>query len=73
MGIKLGAIGGLTVWKEITTKFNDRAVTGSYAIEDGTVKVRTPNGQKATQLGIGLSPIWLAGHLLRELAAEGKA
>jgi hypothetical protein len=72
MGVKLGGSGGLTVWKEITTNFNGRAVTGSYAIEDGMVIVRTPQGQKATQLS-GLSQIFLAARLLRELAAEGKA
>jgi hypothetical protein len=34
--------------------------------------VRTPSGQKATQLG-ALNAIWLAARLLRELAADGKA
>jgi hypothetical protein len=36
------------------------------------VKVRTLHGEKATQLR-GTNAIWLAGRLLRELAAEGKA
>jgi len=70
MGVKLGT-GGLTVWKEITTKFDDRAISGSYAIEGGIVKVRTSHGQKNAQLG-DLSPIFVAARLLRELAPEGK-
>ena len=58
------------IWKEITTK--GRAISGAYAVEDGIVKVRTARGEKATHLG-GTNAIWVAGRLLRELAAEGKA
>jgi hypothetical protein len=61
----------LTVWREITTRFNDRAVTGSYAVENGVLTVKTPRGQKSANLG-ALSTIFLAARLLRELAAEGK-
>jgi hypothetical protein len=60
------------IWKEITTQFKGRPIRGSYAVEDGMVKVRTLHGEKATQLR-GTNAIWLAGRLLRELAAEGKA
>ena len=60
------------IWREITTVFKGRVVRGSYAVEDGTVKVRTEQGEKTTQLR-GTNAIWAAGHLLRELAAEGKA
>jgi hypothetical protein len=59
-------------WREITTVFKGRVVGGSYAVEDGTVKVRAGDGEKATQLR-GTNAIWAAGRLLRELAAEGKA
>jgi len=51
---------------------NGSVVRGSYAVEDGTVKVRTENGEKATQIS-GTNAIWAAGRLLRQLAAEGKA
>ena len=60
------------IWREITTVFKGRVVRGSYAVEDGTVKVRTADGEKATRLK-GTNAIWAAGRLLRELAAEGKA
>ena len=60
------------LWKQITTVFRGRAVTGSYAVEDATVKVRTSSGEKTAQL-VGAGAIWIAGRLLRELAAEGKA
>ena len=54
-------------WKQITTEFRGRAVSGSYAVEDGGMKVRTPDGEKTAPLvGAG------GGRLLRELAAEGK-
>jgi hypothetical protein len=60
------------IWREITTVFKGRVVCGSYAVEYGTVKVRTEHGEKATQLS-GTNAIWAAGRLLRQLAAEGKA
>jgi hypothetical protein len=60
------------LWKQITTEFRGRAVSGSYAVEDGTVKVRTPTAEKTAPL-VGTGAIWIAGRLLRELAAEGKA
>ena len=60
------------LWKQITTVFRGRTLSGSYAVEDGAVKVRTPNGEETAQL-VGPGAIWIAGRLLRELAAEGKA
>jgi hypothetical protein len=48
------------LWKQITTVFRGRAVVGSYAVEGGTVKVRTANGEKTARLG-SLNEIWLAG------------
>ena len=62
-----------TVWTQITTGFRGRAIHGSYAVEDGMVKVKTPRGERATQVEGGPNPIWVAVRLLRELAAEGKA
>jgi len=59
-------------WREITTVFEGRVVRGSYAVEDETVKVKTADGEKTTQLK-GTNAIWAAQRLLRELAAEGKA
>src|SRR5262249_22695654 len=61
-----------TDWMEITTGFNGRAIHGSYAVEDGIVKVKTPRGERATQVEGVSNPIWLAVWLLRELAKEGK-
>jgi hypothetical protein len=60
------------IWREITTVFKGRVVRGSYAVENGTVKVKTAHSEKATQLK-GTNAIWAAGRLLRELASEGKA
>ena len=62
-----------TDWIQITTGFNYRAIHGSYAVEDGMVKVKTPRGEKATQVEGISNPIWLAVSLLRELAKQGKA
>jgi hypothetical protein len=39
----------LTVWQQITAEFSGHPLSGSYAIEDGMVKVKTPHGEKATQ------------------------
>jgi hypothetical protein len=62
----------LTIWSQIITEFYGRRVYGSYVIEDGMLKVKTPRGEKGTQLG-GWKPDDLAERLLRELAAQGKA
>jgi len=61
----------LTVWQQITAEFSCHPLSGSYAIEDGMVKVKTPYGEKATQIG-SFNPEWVARRLLQELAAEGK-
>jgi hypothetical protein len=63
----------LTDWIQITTGFNGRAIHGSYAVEDGMVKVKTAHGERATQVEGVSNPIWLAAWLLRELAKAGKA
>jgi hypothetical protein len=62
-----------TDWIQITTGFKGRAIQGSYAIEDGVVKVKTPRSERETQVEGVSNPIWLAVWLLRELAKAGKA
>jgi len=51
-----------TVWIQITTGFNGRAISGSYVVEDGMVKVKTPRGERATQVDQveGSNPIWVS-------------
>jgi len=62
----------LTVWQQITVEFSGHPLTGSYAVVDGIVKVKTPYGEKATQGG-SFNSEWVARRLLEELAAEGKS
>jgi len=51
-----------TVWIQITTGFNGRAISGSYVVEDGMAKVKTPRGERATQVDQveGSNPIWVS-------------
>jgi hypothetical protein len=35
----------LTIWNRITTEFYGRRIYGSYVIEGGTLKVKTPRGE----------------------------
>jgi hypothetical protein len=60
------------IWKEITTALEGRAIGGSWAVEDGRVKVRTALGEKSAPLEEA-NGVWVAWRLLREMAAEGKA
>jgi hypothetical protein len=60
------------IWKEITTAFEGRAIGGSWAVENGMVRVRNALGEKVTPLEEG-NGVWVAWRLLREMAAEGKA
>jgi hypothetical protein len=60
------------IWKEMTTAYNGRAIAGSWAVDNGVVKVRTTFGEKAAPLD-GADGVWIAWRLLREMAAEGKA
>jgi hypothetical protein len=60
------------IWKEMTTAYNGRAIAGSWAVDNGVVKVRTTFGGKAAPLD-GADGVWIAWRLLREMAAEGKA
>ena len=66
------AMANLTVWQQVTAEFSGQPLSGSYAIEDGMVKVKTPYGEKATQIG-SFNPEWVARRLLQELAEEGRA
>ena len=66
------AVANLTVWQQITAEFSGHPLSGSYAIEDGMVKVKTPHGEKTTQIG-SFNPEWVARRLLQELAEEGRA
>jgi hypothetical protein len=71
--LKLCGMDDLTVWQALMTVYNGRAVSGSYAVQHGMVRVKAARGEKARRLEEGLQPIWLAGRLLSELAAEGNA
>jgi hypothetical protein len=62
----------LTVWQQITVEFSGHPLSGSYAVEDGIVKVKTQYGEKATQIG-PFNSEWVARRLLEELAEEGRA
>jgi hypothetical protein len=66
------AMANLTVWQQVTAEFSGHPLSGSYAIEDGMVKVKTPHGEKATQIG-SFNPESVARRLLQELAEEGRA
>ena len=66
------AVANLTVWQQITAEFSGHPFSGSYAIEDGMVKVKTVHGEKATQIG-PFNTEWVARRLLEELAEEGTA
>jgi hypothetical protein len=71
--IKLRRMDDLTVWQALLTVHNGRTISGSYAVQHGMVRVKAARGEKARRLDEGLHPIWLAGRLLSELAAEGNA
>jgi hypothetical protein len=60
----------LTVWHHITVELSGYPFSGSYTVEDGMVKVKTPYGEKATKVGTFNSE-WVARRLLEELAEEG--
>src|SRR6516225_6269599 len=58
-----------TDWIQITTGFEGRAIRGSYAVEDGMVKVKTPRSERAAQVE-GLKPD-LAGSVAVARVGEG--
>ena len=59
----------LTVWNQIKTEFYGRRICAAYVIQDGTLKVKTPGGEKGARFG-GSNLDELAERLLRELAAH---
>ena len=61
----------LTVWQQITVEISGHPLSGSFAVEDGIVKVKTLYGEKATQIG-PFNSEWVARRLLEELAAQAK-
>jgi hypothetical protein len=61
----------LTVWQQITVEFNGHSLSGSYAMENGIVKVKTPCGEKADSSS-PFNPEWVVRRLLEELATEDK-
>jgi hypothetical protein len=60
-------------WKEISVEYEGKIISGDYRISGKTVVVRSASGVfKDAPLG-GLSPLYLAKMLLRELDREGSA
>jgi hypothetical protein len=49
----------LTVWHQITVEFSGYPLSGSYAAENRFVKVKTPYGDKASQVG-SFNSEWVA-------------
>ena len=60
-------------WKEISIEYEGKIISGDYRISGKTVVVRSVRGVvKEAPLG-GLTPLYLAKMLLRELDREGRA
>ena len=59
-------------WTGITAECDGKVFEGFYRQAGDTVTVKTPLGSKAAQTR-GLTPIYLAKMILRELAREGRA
>jgi len=64
------------IWNKLTISFKDsageRSVVGSWSTQGEMITVKTPHGEKRTQIGAS-TPDILARIMLRELATEGKA
>ena len=58
--------------KRLRPHLGGRAIGGSWAVEDGHIRVRTMLGEKSAPLEEA-DGVWVAWRLLREMAAEGKA
>ena len=67
-------LSSVTVWRALAVLHEGRKLYGSYAYlaDEGTVQVRTPNGEKSRRVD-GRTPDSLARSLLIELANEGSA
>jgi hypothetical protein len=59
-------------WKQITAECDGATLEGFYRRAGDTVTVKTPFGSKAAQMR-GLTPVYLAKMIWRELAREGRA
>jgi hypothetical protein len=59
-------------WKEVTAECDGMTIEGFYRKVGDTVTVKTPLGSKAAQTR-GLTPVYLAKMILRELARKGRA
>ena len=66
------AVAQAIIWKEITSAFEGRAIGGSWAVEDGQVRVKTALAEKSAPPE-EIDGVWVAWRLLREMAVEGKA
>jgi|GEM_PF-978655 hypothetical protein len=68
---------GHTSWKEVTIEYNGKTIHGAYKTAGRRtakkkILVRSMRGViKETPLSGGLTPLYLAKMLLRELAREG--
>ena len=63
---------GAPIWRTIEVTVDGRKYRGSWARDESMVQVRTPHGDRTTQIG-STPPLTLAKMMLRELAREGKA
>jgi hypothetical protein len=63
---------GRLIWRTIEVTIDGRVVRGSWAHDGLLVQVRSPHGDKTTQISSS-PPLTLAKQMLRELAKEGKA
>ena len=59
-------------WKEITIEHDGEIINGDYRIAGKAVIVKARRGEKEAPPS-GLTPLYLAKMLLRELAREGRA
>ena len=60
------------IWKEIRTAFKGRPVGGLWAVENGSVRVRTTLGERVAPFEEA-DGVLIAWRLLREMAADRKA
>ena len=58
-------------WTQITAECDGRIFESFFRTTGDTVTVKTPLGSKSAQTR-GLTPIYLAKMILRELAREGR-
>jgi hypothetical protein len=64
------------VWNKLTITYKDgsgeRMVVGSWSTQGEMITVKTPYGERTTEIGNSI-PDLLARNMLRRLASEGKA